>query len=370
MKIAYDHLIFTAQQYGGISRYYTILAEELLKKNQDVGVFSGVHRNHYLQTLPSDIVRGFKLEKYPPNFDRIFHALNFLTSQVKIKLWQPDIVHETYYSSLPVISTNTVRVTSAYDMIHELFSDQFSNRDKTTDRKASAFSRVDHILSISHSTKNDLVDIFGIEESKVSVVHLGVDFSAFESFEKSDKGLLDKPYLLYVGSRGGYKNFTGFIKSVASSNQLMKHFDVLAFGGGSFNADEMSLLKKLGFRDSQVRQVGGNDDLLANLYHNAEAFVYPSLYEGFGLPPLEAMAAGCPVVSSNTSSMPEVVRNAGEYFNPHDIDDMREAIERVVSTQDLRQMLIQSGYENIKDFSWQQCASKTLDIYKKLAGKL
>ena len=93
------------------------------------------------------------------------------------------------------------------------------------------------------------------------------------------------------------------------------------------------------------------------------------MYEGFGLPPLEAMAAGCPVVSSNTSSMPEVVRNAGEYFDPNDIESIRTAIEQVVFTEDLRRNLITAGYENIKNFSWQKSSTQTLGIYQKLTGK-
>jgi glycosyltransferase involved in cell wall biosynthesis len=120
--------------------------------------------------------------------------------------------------------------------------------------------------------------------------------------------------------------------------------------------------------DTQDRQVSGDDKKLALLYSKAHAFIYPSLYEGFGLPPLEAMASGCPVVSSNTSSMPEVIRGSGEYFIPSSIEDMRSAIERVVYSGQRRSELISLGYENINDFSWQHCAEQTLQVYKKVAG--
>lgn len=370
MKIAYDYQIFTDQSYGGISRYYTILAVELLKQSQDVGVFAGIHRNNYVQDLPKGVVRGFKLSKYPPKTVRIFKWLNHGISQVQMNAWQPDIIHETYYSSLPSSSASGIRVTSVYDMIHELFSGKFSRRDKTTGLKMATFSRVDHILSISHSTKKDLIELFGIDESKISVVHLGVDLSNFQKVDDLENNPSQKPYLLYVGNRGSYKNFTGLLHSVASSRQLQADFDILAFGGGRFNADELVLIKKLGFIESQVQQVGGDDEVLAMLYRNAEAFVYPSLYEGFGLPPLEAMSAGCPVISSNTSSMPEVVRNAGEYFNPNEVDDIRDAIIRVVYSQDKRNELIALGFENIKDFSWKKCSQETLYVYNKLAGNV
>jgi glycosyltransferase involved in cell wall biosynthesis len=173
-----------------------------------------------------------------------------------------------------------------------------------------------------------------------------------------------------VGSRGGYKNFSGLLKAFATSPKLKNEFDIVTFGGGAFNKQELQLIKQLGFKNHQVRQIGGGDDILAALYHQAAAFVYPSLYEGFGLPPLEAMAAGCPVVSSNTSSMPEVVRDAGEYFDPINIDEMQNAIEKVVFSNTLQKDLIALGYKNIEHFSWQKCARETLTVYKELTCKV
>jgi glycosyltransferase involved in cell wall biosynthesis len=211
--------------------------------------------------------------------------------------------------------------------------------------------------------------LFDVQEEKVSVVHLGVDVSAFKSCPALDS-VFDRPFLLYVGGRGGYKNFGGFIRAFSRSNFLMKEFDIVSFGGGSFNKFELELINTLGFGSEQVRQIGGSDEQLSSLYHQAVAFVYPSLYEGFGLPPLEAMAAGCPVISSNASSMPEVIGNAGKYFNPNDLEEIQFALEKVVSSPELRSRLIGLGFKNIEKFSWQKCALETLDIYKNLTGKL
>ena len=369
MKIAFDYQAFTMQSYGGISRYYTILADELLKQQQDVKIFAGLHRNHYVAELPDGVVKGKRINKYPPKSGRVFQWLNHAISQTQMKSWQPDIIHETYYSALPTLKTNAVRVTSVYDMIHELFADQFSPRDKTTQWKKATFDRVDHIISISHSTKRDLVELFGIDENKITVVHLGVDLTAFQNTPAILSGF-EKPCVLYVGSRGSYKNFNGLLRAFASSPRLNTEFDIVAFGGGAFNAGEQQLIKQLGFKDNQVRQIGGSDDVLSALYHQAVAFVYPSLYEGFGLPPLEAMAAGCPVVSSNTSSMPEVVGDAGEYFNPNDLEEMQSAIEKVVFSDSLQKDLIALGYKNIEHFSWQKCADETLGVYRKQTGKV
>lgn len=369
MKIAFDHQTFTHQTYGGISRYYTILANELLKQQQDVKIFAGLHRNNYVNELPNSVVKGKRINSYPPKTGRIFQWLNHALSQAQIKSWQPDVIHETYYSALPALKTNALRVTSVYDMIHELYADQFSSQDKTTQWKKSTFDRVDHIISISHSTKRDLVRLFGVDEKKITVVHLGVDLSTFIGVPSSLSGF-DKPFLLYVGGRGGYKNFSGFLQAFASSSKLKNELDIIAFGSGAFNDAEKQMMEQLGLKDGQVRQVGGGDEVLASLYHQAVAFIYPSLYEGFGLPPLEAMAAGCPVISSNTSSMPEVVGDAGKYFDPNNIEAMRYAIEEVVFSDSIKKSLIDLGFKNVEHFSWQKCANETLDVYRALIGKL
>lgn len=368
MKIAFDHQIFNMQSYGGISRYYTLLAQELLNLKQEVGVFAGVHRNNYLADLPRDIVRGLKLEKYPPKTGRVFQSFNSHLVNYQIKNWKPDLIHETYYSLMPIAKSSIPRVTTVYDMIYELFPQMFSVSDKTSDWKRKTFDRVDHIISISQSTKNDLVELFGIDEDKISVVHLGVDVTSFSDYKSSINKELERPFLLYVGGRGGYKNFSAVLSAMAASKQLKKDFDLVAFGGGAFTMDEKALISSLGFTEKQVRQVGGNDDKLVELYHQATAFVYPSLYEGFGLPPLEAMACSCPVISSSTSSIPEVIGDAGEYFTPSSVDDIQRAIEEVVYSSSRIAELKKQGLDRVQLFGWDKCARETLDVYKEIVG--
>ena len=228
--------------------------------------------------------------------------------------------------------------------------------------KKASISRVDHIISISESTKNDLIEILGVDETKISVVHLGVDTEAFnQKFITSIK----KPYLLYVGKRDGYKNFEGFLKAFSKSTKLKSELSIIAFGGGLFSTREKKLIKENNL-ENYIIQIGGDDNKLIELYQNARAFVYPSKYEGFGLPPLEAMAAGCPVISSNTSSMPEVINNAGEFFDPLDIENIKHSIEKVVFSEARTKKLIKLGTENLKNFSWSKCAKSTTEIYKKI----
>ena len=364
MKIAFDHQTFTHQSYGGISRYYTTLAAELLLLGKDARVFAGFHRNKYLAGLPRPNVRGVNIGYYPPKTWRPLHLLNHTLTQVHINSWGADIVHETYYSSLPRLGSKVMRVTTAHDMIHEIFRDDFPVNDKTTMHKKRTFERVDHIISISNSTKRDLLKYFDVDESKISVVHHGVDVEKYQAH--IDHEPRQRPYFLYVGARGGYKNFRSVLRALACSRSLKKEFDLIAFGGGKFSSEEVRLISELGFKNAQVEQIAGCDDVLVGLYRQAVAFIYPSLYEGFGLPPLEAMAAGCPVICSNSSSMPEVVNNAGEYFDPTCYESMAGVIEKVAFSSDLRSELIKAGYVNVNKFSWANCAQETMSIYNQL----
>lgn len=367
MKIAYDYKIFSSQAYGGVSRYFTDLGLELLKRDLDVHFFCGLHINNYLSELPENVITGLKLDRFPPKSARLFQSINQVFTDSKMSSWKPDLIHETYYSNHRKSYRDAKKIITVYDMIHEKFPEHFSATDKTSHKKAATIARADHVICISDHTKKDLIEILNVPEEKITVIHLGYDFSSDE--DNSIPHLsLKQPFLLYVGSRRGYKNFSAFLRAFVSSPQLKSEFNVIAFGGGKFTPDEIKLIRELGLDERQIHQIGGNDQILADLYSKAEAFIYPSLYEGFGLPPLEAMAAGCPVVTSNTSSMPEVVRQAGEYFDPTEVVDIQEAIERVVFSSQRKADLIRLGYENIKHFSWEKCAEETLKVYQQITG--
>jgi glycosyltransferase involved in cell wall biosynthesis len=166
-----------------------------------------------------------------------------------------------------------------------------------------------------------------------------------------------------------YKNFQNFLHAFAASEFLKKEMNIIAFGGGEFSAKEKELFSSLGLREDQMIQIGGNDQILANLYSKAYAFIYPSLYEGFGIPPLEAMAYNCPVLSSNVSSMPEVIGDAALFFNPNDLEEIRVQMEKVVLDQNLREELILKGKEKNTEYSWEKTAEETSEVYKKVIAK-
>lgn len=364
MRIAFDYQTFALQRYGGISRYFCNLSQSLNSSDQHAKIFAPLYRNNYLKSLPVDQVSGCYLREFPDRGYKLLMGYGVLKGRRDISAWKPDVVHETYYSRWRSGPKGVASVVTVYDMIHELFPGDFSARDRTSSIKRQAIERADHVVCISESTRKDLLQLLDIPESKVSTVHLGFErFVANAHDAGTNSG---KPFLLYVGARGTYKNFVGVLKAVAASPKLIGDFDVVAFGGGALSASELTLIQQLGFADGQVKQIGGDDSVLGFLYKHAHAFVYPSLYEGFGLPPLEAMAQGCPVASSNTSSMPEVVGDAAVLFDPVNTEDMRAAIEQVVYDDACRARLIEAGNHRLDDFSWQRCADQTASIYKSL----
>jgi len=362
MKIAFDSQIFTLQEYGGISRYICSLATHLADiKKIETNIIAPFYINAYLEKLPKEIVSGIKIPKIPKT-GRIVHLSSLWLARRAISKLAPQIVHETYFTEHSVAPKGVRTVVTVYDMIHELFPAAFSKQDKTSVQKRIATQRADHVICISESTRKDLLELFDLPEDKVSVVYLGFD-NLIPEISETHK---IKPYLLYVGQRGGYKNFDGFLRAYASSLWLRDNFDVLCFGGGAFSSDEKKLFDDLKLANNQLIQTNGSDSKLASFYRDAALFVYPSLYEGFGIPPLEAMSLDCPVACSHNSSIPEVVGNAAEYFDPQDVDSMRVAMERVLSSTARRTELIDAGQLRCSQFSWTRCAEETLAVYRNL----
>lgn len=369
MRIAYDYQAFSLQSYGGISRYFTSLAQGLIDLQQQVQVFAPLHRNRYVGALPSGVVNGREFIKFPPQSKGLFAIYNQVVTRQKIANWQPDIVHETYYSRFGSAPKNCPTVITVYDMIHELFRGEFPASNNITQLKKTAVERADHVICISENTKQDLMRLHGVSASKISVVYLGFDqFSEPPTAPVASTNA--RPFLLYVGDRHQeYKNFVGFLKAVATSKKLLKDFEIVAFGSKRFLSTELALIQSLGFTNNQVKQVSGNDALLGHYYRTAQAFVYPSQYEGFGIPPLEAMAHQCPVISANSSSMPEVIGEAAEFFTPSSMDDMRRAIEAVVYSESRQVDLRKKGLARLPHFSWEKCSQETLAIYQSITGQ-
>lgn len=368
LKIAFDQQVFLLQEYGGISRYICSLAKHLsAMSGVDTRVIAPLHFNRNLDALQGVPGKGLLLPKVNPKLFRLVLMASKHLARLSISRFRPEIVHETYFSFDDYKPRGARRVLTVYDMIHERYTAKFDCSHMTSGPKKAAALRADHVICISENTRRDLIELCGVAEEKTSVVYLGVD----ETFLAAGVGQAAEaptqpPFLLYVGSRDGYKNFNLFMKAFGSSDYLRKNFSIVCFGGGPLQDTELSAAATFGLRPGQIRHFSGDDEVLARLYRQAEAFVYPSLYEGFGIPPLEAMAVGCPVVSSNTSSLPEVVGDAGEYFDPNDQEAMTAAIEHVLQSSSRREELVAKGRRQCAKFSWEKCAQETMAIYRRL----
>jgi glycosyltransferase involved in cell wall biosynthesis len=237
MKIAFDSQIFSVQEYGGISRYICSLANSLSHHpGIEPKIFAPMYVNAYLTDLPSKLVFGQKIPRIL-KISRLFHAVNKTLARPAMRQFRPDVVHETYYSTYAYAPTFARRVLTIYDMIDERFSEMIPKYDPISKYKRVAVLRADHIICISENTRKDLLELFDLAEDKVSVVYLGFDSLTPEIPEANKK----RPYLLYVGARGGYKNFECFLRAYASSSWLCNNFDVVCFGGGEFSSDEKKL---------------------------------------------------------------------------------------------------------------------------------
>lgn len=361
MRIAYDYQIFSAQEWGGISRYFVEMATELSQApDTSVRVLCPLYVNSYLAHADSRLAVTGRHVPRSQYTGAVLRSVNRLVTPSLLKRYNPEVLHETYYSTASLASKHTKIIVTVHDMIHELFPECFPPNDPVANRKRAAVERADHIICVSEQTRNDLVSVLGVDSAKTSVVHNGV----FNQLVAAKSTTGRNRFVLYVGNRGGYKNFQTLLRAFASSSALQDGYQLVAFGGGPLSAQELALARELGVEPRFLRQLGGNDEVLAHLYQTASLFVYPSLYEGFGLPPLEAMTFGCPVICSRASAIPEIVGDAAEYFSPNSIEELTATLDRVLGDSSLRASLVERGGRRITRFTWRQCARQTLGVYR------
>ena len=371
MKVFYDDDIFCRQKFGGISRYFSELIKYEISQNINVELLALLHKNDYLKQSYNGIT--FQV----PDIKLSFQAckiINYLKRFYLLEDKRKNIYHGTYYSSFSRKSSLCTEFCTVYDLIEEEKLNK-SGENHLLEYKNNIFSRCDCIISISNYTKNKLCEFYKIDDTRVKVIHLGVDHSIFRpgSSALNDHGnipdaILEIPYILYVGQRSDYKNFRNLVCAMGSSNLLRTGVRLIAFGGGPFTQGELNWFKSCGLKSKNFLQVSGPDVLLATLYRNASCFVFPSELEGFGIPPLEAMASGCPVAVSNAASIPEVVGDAGLFFDPQNIDDMIDKIECLLDKPSVREAMVQKGFQRSAEFTWSNCGSRTLALYRVAAG--
>jgi glycosyltransferase involved in cell wall biosynthesis len=360
MRIQYDHQAFTIQEYGGISRYFFELTKQL-QDNPHVEISNSLlfSNNEYIKR--NEIIRSvpfFKCITLQKKIETMI-KLNEVKSKMTYKRGEFDLFHPTYYDTyyLKEKSKKPIVITF-HDLIHE----KFKQHDLVTlSNKRRVLNRADRIIAVSQSSKNDLVEHFNIPAERIQVIHLASSITREEKTSGSHED-----YFLYVGGRNDYKNFIFFVRAIAPLLIEHPHLFLYCSGGGKFTKEEHEQFRELKV-GHKIKFYPGSDDTLQKLYSNALAFFFPSIYEGFGIPLLEAMNCGCPIGASQSSSLPEVAGEAALYFNPHNKESILSVAEMFINAPHIREALRQKGYLRAKEFSWQKTAAKTYDLYKTVA---
>ncbi len=218
-----------------------------------------------------------------------------------------------------------------------------------------------HLLTVSEFSKGEINEVYGYPKDKISIIYNAVS----DEFKRKKHTGLNKTYLLAVSSPNFHKNFHGMLKAFELlGDKYNISLKIIGKTATSFAKQDFSALIK---ETDKIEFMGRvDDDEMIFLYQNALAFVFPSFYEGFGIPPLEAQACGCPVISSNAASMPEVLRDSALYFSPENIPEMASAMKRIISDENIRAELINKGDSNVKRFSWLDSAIKINKIADEL----
>ncbi len=367
LRIMYDYQIFTSQRFGGVSRYFVNLIKYIEMSNKTcirVPILFGM--NEYLpdvrRTKRVFLNRYFKklfLNRYVRDYSiRANKIINILST----KLFYYDIIHPTWTDPYINKYCSDKMIVTIHDMIHELIweDDEFTRQEISNKKEAIYKSKA--IIAISNSTKRDILKVYpDISGEKIHVVYHGVN----KLPEPIRPNLIQIPdrYLLFVGDRHGYKRGMMLIDILKRVIQTDDSICAIFVGGGEFTETERVFLKHENI-EKHVIQYNATDSELAYLYQNAICLVYSTLYEGFGFPILEAFDNCCPVVCTNSSSMPEIGGDAALYFEKNDLDMVIYYISNLISDETFRNGCIERGKKRTQDFSWEKCAEETLKVYQ------
>lgn len=340
--IVFDGIIFSLQRNGGISVYFSELLSRFsrLEYESKLLMFGDNEVSLRMDQLPNRInVHSRQLERYRnvvANEAKLFHSSYFRTAE--------------YGDSL--------NISTVYDFTYERFM-RGPKKWGHSWQKFRALRKSDAILCISESTKLDLQKYLPeITEDRIFVTPLAANASFFSNIPTK----CSEDYVVFVGARGGYKNFDLLVRAL----QNLSDVRLFVVGGGTFSAGEISILEKF-IPGRYFHQGNVTVERLKEIYSLAICLVYPSLYEGFGIPVLEAMLAGCPVIALRSSSIPEVAGNAALLLESPDVGLLSDSILRIAQS-DTRLEFISGGRERAKLFSWDSTFSKTRSVYETLIG--
>lgn len=357
MRVAFDEQIFAIQRYGGISRVFAELAHQFIA-NPELGVqLQPVAAPLVNEYILRDPITAQELAVRPSKHWGPSIARSLARRRHKGPV---DIVHNTFYLPRALADyPEAKRVVTVHDMIPELFPDTRRRLDFLTVKKRYV-ETADHIICVSESTKRDLLAIYGSLAAPITVVPSGVgpEFTP----DAPRLAMWPRDYLLHVGHRRGYKGGDTLFRAFSLVKDDHPELMLMLAGGGPLTTDEKKDLVDLQIED-RVFQQQLPDSAMPSAYANARLFIFPSEYEGFGLPVLEAMASGTPALLCDASSLPEVGGDAAEFFPTGDFEVLAKQISRLLADDTLRRDKIKHGLRRVAQSSWSHAAKSTADVY-------
>ena len=371
MKILVDLRVLNSSR--GVSRYARNIFDNLLRIDKE---------NEYLAILPS----GFPEEKFLKSLEKVYLPSqstfrDHFEFERMIKKYNPDLVFHPdnrEFLKMSVPSVVTIHDLTPYKFPQYVFSSSpFLNLRQRLYyflQKKAIQKNTEKIITVSENTRKDVISIFNFDSKKVIAIHEGIE-ETFRPIKDGkvitaakNKYKIEGDYIFYIGGFGKHKNVSTLIKAFSAISNDYKSLKLVL--GGKTSADDTSgqnayselvkLIENLKLQDKVVF-AGFIDDVdLSVIYSGATMFIYPSLYEGFGFPPLEAMACGCPVISSNAGSLLEVVADGGVLFEPFDVDGLTQNILKLLQSNKERRILSKKGLAQATKFNWEDTARKTL----------
>ena len=375
MKVLYDYQAFAMQPFGGVSRSFAQLISHL---PSDIQYEIAIRRcrNEHLHEM--QIAPSVKRQQNPfAGFSRFgwghkaSKAYNHFcerqpgqrVSVCALKRGDFDVFHPTFFNPyfLEYLGTKPFVLTVHdlnYEVLHEMIRPR--KRDDQIAQRSVLCPRAAHIVAVSENTAADVMKYYHVPEEKITVIYHG----APETHPaRSLEPVFDFSYVLYVGSRSSYKNFSWMLDALTP--WLRDGAVRLVCTGPEFNAAELKWIQSAGLADKVIHYYANTDELY-RLYNHAEMFIYPSLYEGFGIPILEAFANGCPVVLSWASCFPEIAGDAALYFDLNDQASLVSQVEKIMGDDEVRSRLVDAGLKRLQRFSWEKSAGELAAVYRKL----